>query len=157
MNLSANTFFLVYITRMDTALHQVPNQEGTVISEGTRHIMASMIIKAIAKKVKDRNIAKELQWAGKTLFEAGAKAMTYENDDWCATYWPHYFGPHPEPWHWRFGEEIMLNPQPLPPEDGYYGALLTVLADAVSLVKMPDILRNIGYSLKEMKVEKVNT
>ena len=48
----------------------------------------------------------------------------------------------------------MLNPQPLPPhEHVYYGALLTMLADAVSVEKVGDALRNIGASLMNTSVE----
>ena len=44
----------------------------------------------------------------------------------------------------------MLNPQPLPPrEHAYYGALLIMLADAVSMEKAKGILRNVGTSLNE--------
>ena len=37
---------------------------GLKISEGTRHVMASMVIRSISKEIKDTNIVKELQWAG---------------------------------------------------------------------------------------------
>ena len=37
---------------------------GLKISQGTRHVMASMVIRSISKEIKDTNIVKELQWAG---------------------------------------------------------------------------------------------
>ena len=161
MNLTSRTSFLVFMAHLKPEMQDAINPYGPIISEGTRHVMASMIIKSVTKQIKDTNIAKELQWAGKSLFEAGAKSMSYDDDD----FWPLHpkpwyrdeliqFGTQAESWFLNFGrDEVMLNPQPLPPhEQNYYGALLTLLADAVSTEKIPEVLRNIGSSLMKQSI-----
>ena len=154
MNLTSTTSFLAYAARLNPAIYDAIHPQGPVISEGTRHVMVSMVIKSIAKQVNNPTIEKELQWLGKSLFETGIQFMSFDYDDWCGTRVPHHFGPHPQPSFLNFGEEVMLNPQPLPPhEHVYYGALLTMLADAVSVEKVGDALRNIGASLMNTSVE----
>ena len=173
MNLTSRTSFLVYLAHLNPRLWEVLYPHVPVISEGTRHVMASMVIKSVTKEIKDPNIAIELQLTGKSLFESGAKSMSYDDDDWCPTLPPHHFkwpepqpwlaninsifGPHPEPWRLIFGgEDVMLNPQPLPPrEQTHYGALLTLLADAVSISEQADVLRNIGYSLMKQSSKEI--
>ena len=148
MNLTSITSFLEYAAKLNPAIYDAIHPQGPVLSEGTRNVMASMVVKSIAKNVKDLDAAKELQWIGKSLFETGAQSMSYEDDDWCGTPYPHHFGPHYQSEFLNFGEEVMLNPQPLPPhEHAYYGALLVMLADAVSMEKAKGILRNVGTSL----------
>jgi hypothetical protein len=174
MNLTSRTSFLVLMAHLKPEMNDAIIPYGPKISEGSRHVMASMVIKSITRQIKDPNIAKELQWVGSNLFEAGAKSMNYDDDDWCPTIPRHHFEtpdpvpwlwkirasfePQPEPWRSILGEaEVMLNPQPLPPHElSYFGALLTLLADAVSLEKIPDVLRNIGASLMKQSSEKTN-
>jgi hypothetical protein len=155
MNLTSVTSFLAYAARLNPAIYDAIHPQGPVLSEGTRHVMAAMVIKSVAKQVSEPTVQQELQWLGKSLFDSGVSSMSFEFDDWCGTYVPHRFGPpHPQPGFLNFGEEVMLNPQPLPPhEDVYFGALLTVLADAVSLEKVQDALRNIGATLMKTSVE----
>lgn len=148
MNLTSITSFLTYAARLNPAMYDAIYPQGPVLSEGTRNVMASMVIKYVAKRVNQESFQKELQSAGRHLFEAGTQSMSFDDDDWCGTYVPHHFGPHVQPTFLNFGEEEMLNPQPLPPhEHVYYGALLTMLADAVSVERVQGMLRNIGASM----------
>jgi hypothetical protein len=156
MNLTSITSFLEYAARLNPAIYDAIHPQGPVLSEGTRNVMASMVIKSIAKKINDPNAATELQWVGRSLFETGTQSMSYEDDDWCGTPYPHRFGPHYQSQFLNFGEEVMLNPQPLPPhEQTYYGALLIMLADAVSAEKPKSILRNIGASIMNASAENI--
>ncbi len=161
MNLTSKASFLAYLARYNPRLWEIVHPHEPVLSVGTRHVMVSMALKSITKEIKDPNIAKELQWASKSLFNAGVQSMSYDDDDWCPLIPRHHFdthGPSPEPWVRIFGgEEVMLNPQPLPPkEQAYYGAILTTLADAVSFENFPDVLRNIGTSLMESYSRETN-
>jgi hypothetical protein len=156
MNLTSIASFLAYAARLNPAIYDALHPQGPVISEGTRHVMASMVIKSVAKQVNETTIKKELELLGKSLFDTGTQFMSFDNDDWCGTRLPHHFSPHQQPSFLNFGEEVMLNPQPLPPhEHVYYGALLTMLADAVSVEKVQHALRNIGASLMNTRVEKL--
>jgi hypothetical protein len=149
MNLTSKTSLLVLLASFDPRLWEIVHPNVPIISQGTRHIMASMVIKSISREIKDENVVKELQHTGKRLFNAGVQAMSYEDDNWCGISYKHHFGPSPQPWSFIFdGSEVMLNPQPLPPhEDAYYGAILTMLAKAVSHKEAAEVLHNIGSSL----------
>lgn len=154
MNLTSITSFLAYTARLNPAIYDAIHPQALVISEGTRHVMAAMVIKSISKQVKEPTIEKELQWMGKSLFDTGIQFMNFDDDDWCGTRVPHHFGSDQQLSFLNFEEEVMLNPQPLPPRvNVYYGALLTMLADAVSVEKIQDALRNVGASLMNTSVE----
>jgi hypothetical protein len=170
MNLFSKTASLVLLARLKPEMYDALIPYSPKISEGTRNVMASMVAKAIAKEITDSAIENKLELAGKNLFRAGAESMDYEDDNWCLTpapprRIPHPFGPSPEPWlmeeimfgnpvPWSLTEETMLNPQPMPPhEQTYYGALLTLLSDAVSVKDISENLRNIGDSLMKQDAD----
>ena len=71
MNLTSITSFLEYAARLNPSIYDAIHPQGPVLSEGTRNVMAAMVIKSIAKKINDSNAAKELQWVGRSLFETG--------------------------------------------------------------------------------------
>ncbi|MEO6071358.1 MAG: hypothetical protein ABIN57_12745 [Chitinophagaceae bacterium] len=157
MNLSSKVAFLSYLARLNPRLWEIIHPHVAKISVGTRDVMAAMIVKAIVPGIKDARIAKELQSAGKKLFVSGSKAMSYDDDDWCPT-WPHpHFEPDPVPWLTVTSgfEEVFLNPQPLPPkEQAYYGALLSVLSEAVSIKEIGTVLQKSGAQLLDANVTK---
>jgi hypothetical protein len=116
-----------------------------------------MVIKAIVPEINDSKVSKELQAMGKRLFTAGTKSMSYDDDDWCPTRPRPIPFPDPVPWLSLFSgiEDVMLNPQPLPPrEQTYYGGLLTVLAEAVSQKEISTSLQKIGAALLDVKATK---
>lgn len=168
MNPNSRTI-LEFLAQSHPYLWEILHPHVPKISEGTRQIMTSMVIKSISREIKDADIAEELRRVGESLFEAGAKSMNYDDDDWCGTMWPrhfkfrvppppdpwYYFGPSPEPWRQFFSfDSIMLNPQPLPPKDrNFYGAMLTALSQAVSIESAAEELRNIGSALMDASVK----
>jgi hypothetical protein len=157
MSLSSRVAFLSYLARLNPRLWEIIHPHVPKISVGTRDVMAAMIVKAIVPEITDTKIARELQGLGKKMFTAGTKAMSYEDDDWCPT-WPRpKFGPDPIPWLSIFSgmEEVMLNPQPLPPqEQTYYGGLLSVLAEAVSSKEIASALQKTAAALLDMNITK---
>jgi hypothetical protein len=99
MSLTSRTSFLLFLSsigKLNLAALDALIPHGPVISVGARDAMASMIIKSIAREVKGAKLTQELNGLGKKLFTAGAKAMSYNDDDWCGTP-PHRFGPDPIP------------------------------------------------------------
>lgn len=162
MNLSSRTSFLVFLAHFNPELWEIIHPHEPLLTEGSRHVMASMVIKSIAKEVTDSNVAKELNSVGKSVFDSGVKSLSYDEyfEPWGPHPRPNYledlikFGPSPEPWYWVFTrEEVMLNPQPLPPhEQSYYGGLLFMLADAVSAENTAEVLRKIGTSLMKQSI-----
>ena len=144
MNLSSITSFLVLLANLKPEIYDALIPHGPKISQGTRNVMASTVIKSMTHEIKDADIVKELQKVGNRLFSAGIKSMSYQDDDWYAITYKPYFGLSPESWFFE-RQEVMLNPQPLPPrEQGYYDALLTTLAKAVSHKEASEVLSNIG-------------
>lgn len=145
MNLTSRTSLLLFLAHLDPRLYELLKPHVPILSTGARHVMAATIINDISKEVKDPGIAKELHHVGKHLFNAGKETLDYD-DELC--YWPKPPIP-PRPWHDLLGlEETELNPQPLPPqEQPYYGALLIILSNTLSLENMQESVRNIGESL----------
>ena len=157
MSLSSKTAFLSYLARLNPKLWEIIHPHVPKVSIGTRQVMAAMVIKAIVPEISDVKIAKELQALGKRLFTSGIKSMNYEDDDWCPTRLRPVPFPDPIPWMSVFSgmEDVMLNPQPLPPrEQTYYGGLLTILAEAVSQKEIATSLQKIGAALLDVKVQK---
>lgn len=154
MNLTSKAELLAMIARHNPVIWEILHPHVPNISEATRQVMAAMVIKTVARGVEDRKISASLQEIGKTLFTNGTNAMSYDDDDWCGTPWPHHFPipvPDPDPWLWILRSDIAaLNPQPLPPQQNYLGALLVTVADAVSDHGIAENLRGIGTSLLKM-------
>ncbi len=156
MSLSSKTAFLSYLARLNPKLWEIIHPHVPKISIGTRDVMAAMIVKAIIPCVKNPRAARELDGVGKRLFTAGVKGMSYEDDEWCPTR-PHpKLGPEPIPWSiFSKFDEVLLNPQPLPPrEQFYYGGLLTVLSETVSSKEIAKSLNRIANTLMETNVAK---
>ena len=155
MSLSSKVAFLSYLARLNPRLWEIVHPHVPKVSVGTRDVMAAMVIKAIVPEINDVRIAKDLQGAGKRLFTTGAKGMSYEDDDWCPTR-PHpHLGPDPVPWLSIYSgfDEVMLNPQPLPPkEQTYYGGLLAILAESVSSKEIGAVLQKAAGALLENNI-----
>ena len=156
MSLSSKTAFLSYLARLNPKLWEIIHPHVPKVSIGTRDVMAAMIIKAIVPCVKDPGKSRELENIGKRLFTVGVKGMSYEDDDWCPTRPRPKLGPDPIPWS-IFSEfdEVLLNPQPLPPrEQFYYGGILTLLSEAVSSKEISTALNKMGAALMGTTVPK---
>jgi hypothetical protein len=171
MNITSTTSLLVFLARINPDLWEIIFPHVPRVSEGTRNVMASMIIKNIAREIDDQKVSERLHDIAKPLFDSGTKSMVYEIDDWCPTRpkpipgWPHhsldlpsqFFSPQPEPWRFSsLGDELMLNPQPLPPKEknSRYGALLTLLAESFSTNDVANDLREMGRYLLDAPAER---
>jgi len=149
MSLTSKTSILVFLAHLRPEMIDAIIPHGPKISLAARHVMASMLIKSISQELKDPDLSGELHRAGKILFDAGMKSISYNEDVW-------YWGPQPEPWRQIFGqEETMLNPQPLPPhEQAYYGAHLIILANTIFFENVQEVLHTIGMALMKTSSEK---
>lgn len=137
-----------------------------------------MAIKNISKEIKNPELSRELYKTGEIIFSEGRDSMSYD-DELCPPFyrWPVPFpfgGPQPDPWRRSFFQEvmlnpqqlppvnpdihgnwvfsalqaIMLNPQPLPPVDNWQiGGLLTDLANTISNENVSTVLRDIALKL----------
>jgi hypothetical protein len=141
MDISSAIIWLAVFARKNPSIYDAIFPHGPRTSKGTQQVMISMIIKRVSRELKEADTATRLNEIGKNLYASAVNAMSFDDDDWLR-------GPQPDPWRSIFGEEVMLNPQPLPPrESPYYGALLTLLADAVDTDNISDQLREIGALL----------
>lgn len=149
MSLTSRTSMLVFLAQLRPEMFDAIIPNNPVISIGARHIMASMLIKSIAQELKDTGLSEELHRAGKILFDAGMKSISYNENIW-------FWGPQPDPWQQIFGKaDTMLNPQPLPPhEQAYYGAHLILIANTISFDNIQDVVHTIGMSLMKTSAEK---
>jgi hypothetical protein len=160
MNLLTQTSTLLFLAHLNPEAIDALTPHIPVVSENVRNLIASAVIKSIAQKVTDANASKALHAVGKSLFEAGLKAMDYDDDYWPVHPKPYYheelidFKIHSESsFSISVGEEVLLNPQPLPPhEQKYFGAILSVLSETLSLENEVKELRSISsYLMKQSK------
>lgn len=153
MSLLSQTKMLFFLSHLYPEAIDALKPHLPVITEKVRKIYASSIIKTIAKKINDKEVAKELHTTGKILFDAAVEELDYDDDIFPSHPKPWYegtifFGPQPEPWVIADEDEEALNPQPLPPHEvKYYGAILSILADTISVEHVAIALRNIGSAL----------
>ena len=161
MSLSSNAFLIYLITKVKPEAWDAIIPHGPKISVGTRDVASSMIIKTVAKAIVDPKLSYELDKLGKSLFEQGTTTMSasYDYDDWCGTPYPHHW-PLPFPFFefeqtafTSIADEVMLNPQPLPPHDQrYFGGVLSLVALSVSSKEIGAQLNKISEQLlKEQK------
>lgn len=174
MNLTSQTELLVMLAHRDPRIWEILHPHTPILSEGTRQVIASIIIKAVAKKLKDKETAGELYDAGKKIFTQGKKMMDYDLDDLGAPFHLHFhspwdlssfFFPVPRP-NWLLdllnkisanptiigfnSNDASLNPQPLPPgppEELYFGAILILLSDAISSKEIAVKIKKTGSDL----------
>ena len=158
MTFTSRTAFLTFLAsigKINPAIYDVIFPHGPVFSVGARDVMAAMLIKSIAREVKDVRVAQELDGLGKKLFATGTKTMSYTDDDWCGTPWPHPVGPQQAPWSIDPGSLVGFNPQPDPPGVNYYGALLVLLADVISVKEIGTALKKTGTALMEKTIKQM--
>ena len=104
----------------------------------------------VASELRNRAVARKLAGVQKALVKFASEriAADYDDDDWCPTGRVPIPIPVPGPFGSLF-EEVLLNPQPLPPKElqREIGGYLLMLSGATSLEGVARDLETIGRSL----------
>src|SRR5262245_56943453 len=121
MNARKSTAFLYIIGKLNPKAWDAIIPHGPKISRATRQYIAAHCIKGFAAELKNRAVAAKLANIQQRLAEsaAGNLVADFDDDDWCGIK-PIPIPipiPGPGPFPWISFSEVMLNPQPLPPQE----------------------------------------
>ena len=150
MNARRSSLFAYIIGKLQPAAWDAIHPHGPRVSLASREYMIAMAVKGFASELGNRAVARKLAGVQKALvkFASERMAMDYDDDNWCPTGRVPVPIPVPGPFGSPF-EEVLLNPQPLPPKElqREIGGYLLVLSGATSLEGVARELETIGRSL----------
>jgi len=150
MNDRRSSMFLYIIGKLKPQAWDAIHPHGPRVSIASREYMIAMAVKGFASELSNRAVARKLAGVQKTLvkFASEGIAADYDDDNWCPTGRVPIPIPEPGPFGFSF-EEVLLNPQPLPPKalQREIGGYLLVLSGATSLEGVAKELETIGSSL----------
>jgi hypothetical protein len=150
MNARRSSLFLYIIGKLKPEAWDAIHPHGPRVSVASREYMIAMAVKGFASELSDTAAAGKLAGVQKTLVKFASEkiAAGYDDDDWCPTGRVPIPIPEPNPFGFSF-EEVLLNPQPLPPKElqREIGGYLLVLSGATSLEGVAKELETIGSSL----------
>jgi len=135
MNARSTSRFLYIIAKLKPAIWDSIHPHGPRVSIASREYLIAMAIKGFASELNQRSLSTKLAAVQKTLVQfAGQRIATdYDDDNWCGTGRPPIPVPGPNPFGFSL-DEVMLNPQPLPPKElqREIGGYLLMLSEATS-------------------------
>lgn len=150
MNARSTSYFLYLIGKLKPEAWDAIHPHGPRVSVASREYLIAMTVKGFAAELGNRAVARRLAAVQKTLVKFAAEqiAAGYDDDDWCGTGRPRIPLPGPRPFGFSF-EDVMLNPQPLPPKElqREIGGYLLMLSEATSQQGAAKDLDAIGKSL----------
>jgi hypothetical protein len=150
MNSRRSSLFLYIIGKLKPQAWDAIHPHGPRVSIASREYMIAMAVKGFASELGNRVVARKLAGVQKTLVKFASEriAADYDDDNWCPTGRVPIPIPEPGPFGFSF-EEVLLNPQPLPPKElqREIGGYLLVLSGATSLEGVAKELETIGSSL----------
>src|SRR6476620_6236990 len=117
MNARRSSLFLYIIGKLKPQAWDAIHPHGPRVSLASREYMIAMAVKGFAAELSNRAVARKLTGVQKTLvkFASEGFAADYDDDNWCPTGRVPIPIPEPGPFGFSF-EEVLLNPQPLPPK-----------------------------------------
>jgi len=117
------------------------------VSVASREYLIAMALKGFSAELNNKAAVQRLAGVQKTLVAfAGQKlSADYDDDNWCGTPYPGKHGPGPV----ASFEDVMLNPQPLPPKEleREIGGYLVMLSEVTSQQGAAKELQALGSSL----------
>ena len=132
MNPRTTSVYLYLVAKMRPEAWDAIIPHSPQVSVASREYLVAMALKGFSAELQNRAAGERLGAVQKTLVAfAGQKlAADYDDDNWCGTPYPGKHGPGPV----ASFEEVMLNPQPLPPKDREreIGGYLVMLSEATS-------------------------
>lgn len=152
MNARKTTMFLYLVAKIRPEAWDAIIPHGPSVSVASKELLIAVALKGFASELSNAAGSKKLGAVQKTLvaFAGQQLASSFDDDDWCGTPYLGKFkvvGPDPVPW-FSF-EDVMLNPQPLPPKElqKEIGGYLLLLAEATSRQGAAVDLKAVGNSL----------
>jgi|SRR6185312_9655772 len=147
MNARKTSIFLYLLAKVRPEAWDAIIPHGPKVSAASREYLIALALKGFASELADKAVTQKLGGIAKTLAGAAGSQLSadFDDDNWCGTPYPPRFGPG------VLGaiDEVLLNPQPLPPKDQQreIGGYLVMLSEATSQEAAARELQSLGNSL----------
>jgi hypothetical protein len=147
MNPRRTSIFLYLLAKIRPEAWDAIIPHSPQVSIASREYLIAMAVKGFSAELPNKAVGQKLGAIGKALvgFAGQQLAADFDDDNWCGTPYPRKHGPSP------LGsfEEVMLNPQPLPPQEleREIGGYLVMLSEATSQQSAAKELQSVGNSL----------
>jgi hypothetical protein len=150
MNARSISRFLYLIAKLRPEAWDAIYPHGPRVSIASREYLIAMAIKGFQTELSEHTDVGTLGGVQKVLVKfAGERIVAdFDDDNWCLTGKPRIPLPGPRPFGVSF-DEVMLNPQPLPPKElqREIGGYLLMLSEATSVGEAAKELGSIGNRL----------
>lgn len=147
MNPRRSSVFLYMLAKIRPEAWDAIIPHGPKVSVASREYLIAMALKGFSSELANKAVAQRLGALQKNLVAFAGQQLSadFDDDNWCGTPYPGKHGPGPV----SFFEEVMLNPQPLPPKDldREIGGYLVMLSEATSQQAAAKELQSLGHSL----------
>ena len=147
MNPRRTSIFLYLLAKMRPEAWDAIIPHGPKVSVASREYLIAMALKGFSSELTNKAVGEKLGALGKSLAGFAGSQLTaeFDDDNWCGTPVPGRHGPGPL----ASFEDVMLNPQPLPPKelDREIGGYLVMLSEATSQKTAAKELQSLGHSL----------
>ena len=133
---------LFIAAKMNPAAWDAIIPHGPKYSAGAIHVFASQIVKSVSESIENPQTSRQLESLGGTLYTSGVGAMSYDDDNWCGTPYPHHhfvLEPEPSPW---FEQTIIQSKS-----NSFYGGILSIVAQSISNKQVASELSEISGKL----------
>jgi len=147
MNPRRSSVFLYMLAKIRPEAWDAIIPHSPKVSVASREYLIAMALKGFSSELANKAVSQKLAAVQKNLvgFAGQQLSADFDDDNWCGTPYPGKHGPGPV----ALFEEVMLNPQPLPPKDleREIGGYLMMLSEATSQQAAAKELQSLGSSL----------
>src|SRR3569623_519673 len=147
MNPRRSSIFLYMLAKIRPEAWDAIIPHGPRVSVASREYLIAMALKGFSSELANKAVSQRLVALQKNLVAFAGQQLSadFDDDNWCGTPYPGKHGPGPV----VSFEEVMLNPQPLPPKDleREIGGYLVMLSEATSQQATAKELQSLGNSL----------
>lgn len=151
MNPRRASMFVYMVAKIKPEAWDAIIPHGPRVSGASRDYIVAMALKGFSAELGDRAITQKLAGIQQTLVKSASERLVrdYDDDNWCPTPVPKPHIPQPGPFPWFSFDEVMLNPQPVPPKElpKEIGGYLLMLSEATSLDEVAKELQSTGSTL----------
>ena len=147
MNPRRTSLFLYLVAKMRPEAWDAIIPHSPQVSVASREYLIAMALKGFSAELHNKTVAQRLGPIEKTLVSVAGQQLSadFDDDNWCGTPYPGKHGPGPL----ASFEEVMLNPQPLPPKevDREIGGYLSMLSEATTQPSVAKDLQALSNTL----------
>jgi hypothetical protein len=147
MNPRRTSIFLYLLAKVRPEAWDAIIPHSPQVSVASREYLIAMALKGFSAELPNKAVGEKLGAIQKSLVSFAGQQLSadFDDDNWCGTPYPGKHGPGPL----ASFEDVMLNPQPLPPGEieREIGGYLVMLSEATSQKTAAKELQSLGSGL----------